>query len=87
MENVSISGLSSTPLTNSITNTIDARMIVVPRLGCSMSSAAKAPNTTSTGCRVTRQLSTLSNRRASRSATNSSTASLANSDGWMRAKP
>ena len=48
-------GLPGTPATNSIARTMAAMMIVVPRLGCSISSTANTPNTTITGLRVRRQ--------------------------------
>ena len=84
---VTASGLPATPATKSIASTMAARMIVVPRLGCSMSSAANTANTVITGRRVTRQSCTLSARRASRSAAKRISASFASSDGWMRSWP
>ena len=61
--------------------------IVVPRLGCAMISAATAAVTSSTGRSVTRVSCMRWRRRPSRSATNSSSASLASSDGWMPIGP
>ena len=61
--------------------------MVVPRLGWSMTSVATAASTTTTGRRVARVLCMYPARRASRSATHTSTASFASSDGWNVNEP
>jgi hypothetical protein len=64
-----------------------AMTIVVPRLGWSMTSVATSASTTITGRRVARVLRMTAARRDNRSATHTSRASLATSDGWNVREP
>jgi hypothetical protein len=64
-----------------------ATMIVVPRLGWRMMSAAVTASTTMTGRSVARVLCMTDARRASRSATHTSSVSLASSAGWKVSGP
>ena len=66
---------------------IAATMIVVPRLGWAMISAAVHVSAKMTGRNVARALCMTAARRASRSATHSSSVSLASSEGWKVSGP
>lgn len=66
---------------------MDASTIVVPRFGCSMMSPAVTARTNITGRTVTALRAIRSARRARRSAAQRSTASFANSEGWMLRLP
>ena len=70
-----------TPATHKIEARITNSSTVVPRLGWARISMAMGPKTTSTGRMVTRLSCIRSARDASRSARNTTSASLASSDG------
>ena len=82
-----VRGPSGAPPTKHTVRAMAATTIVVPRLGWSMTSVAMTASTTMTGRSVARVLCMYAARRASRSATHSTSASLASSEGWNVSGP
>ena len=82
-----VSGRSGVPAASSMVRTMNAMMIVVPRLGWSMISPAMVPKAMTTGLRAFRQSSMSRERRSRTSAVNSSSPNFANSDGWNCSGP